>query len=378
MFRKKERFADMGKLKKSTNTLVDNAVAAQNRWLAGLHRRGKRLVGFLRTTDAKPTKKSKGKDMKSNKTCKVLRAYWFPILCALAVIIMALWVVLIPRCIGTSTPAADPIPEPTTRIVAEANVPTFDAVRIGKDGRIVIAGRFAPRKGVSIIVNKKIVATEQTNARGEFTYAPKKEFAPGNYTIRLISACGVRSENDVFVYIPESKDYSKALSLLMTDGGSKLLQAPVVRDGDLVVSKIDYLENGRIVVMGTASPRLRVTLSLDGEQIGMTRVSDHRNFGLGADVERLRPGAKYEITIRMHDTSGTTAAIINHEFVMPEMTPGDETFYTVRRDDSLWVISRNFLGRGALYTLIFDANKDKIKDANLIHPKQELKIPIRK
>jgi LysM repeat protein len=49
--------------------------------------------------------------------------------------------------------------------------------------------------------------------------------------------------------------------------------------------------------------------------------------------------------------------------------------YTVKRGDNLWNIARKYYGKGSLYTKIFQANKDKIKNANLIYPGQVLIIP---
>ena len=49
--------------------------------------------------------------------------------------------------------------------------------------------------------------------------------------------------------------------------------------------------------------------------------------------------------------------------------------YTVKKGDSLWSIAKKFYGNGAKYVMIRDANKDKIKNPNLIHAGQVLKIP---
>lgn len=49
--------------------------------------------------------------------------------------------------------------------------------------------------------------------------------------------------------------------------------------------------------------------------------------------------------------------------------------YTVVRGDCLWNIAKRFYGNGAQYTKIYNANKDKIKNPNLIYPGQVLTIP---
>ena len=51
------------------------------------------------------------------------------------------------------------------------------------------------------------------------------------------------------------------------------------------------------------------------------------------------------------------------------------TTYTVKSGDTLWALSSRFYGNGALYTRIFDANRDKIQNPNLIYVGQVLTIP---
>jgi nucleoid-associated protein YgaU len=261
------------------------------------------------------------------------------------------------------------------RVMSEKENPAFDIVRIQPDGNVVIAGRWAPNKTVSIMVNGKIVASEQTNADGEFVYAPKKALPAGNYTISLVGVdSAIKSSEKVFLYVSEH-GYENSISLLMTQKGSTLLQAPTtLHDGDLTVSKIDYLDNGRIVITGDAMPRLRVSLWLNNRYMGYAHVSDYRHFGLGADVGKLESGQEYDLSVRLHDGDGTEVATIEHHFTMPEMTGNDDTFYTVRRGDCLWIIARNFMRRGILFSII--ADKNHIENPDLIYPKQKLQIPV--
>ena len=162
----------------------------------------------------------------------------------------------------------------------------------------------------------------------------------------------------------------------MTRDGSHVMQSPaILKDGDLIVSKIDYLDTGRIVVTGDALPRLRVSLTLNDMFLGDARVSDYKHFGLGADVGKLVPGREYTLGVRLHDADGQTIATVNHTFVMPEMTGDNDTFYTVRRGDCLWIIARNFLRKGVLFSII--AERNSIENPDLIFPEQLLQIPMK-
>jgi len=55
----------------------------------------------------------------------------------------------------------------------------------------------------------------------------------------------------------------------------------------------------------------------------------------------------------------------------------DDKEHVVRRGESLWAISasRTGYGRGVLWPRIYEANRGKIRDPNLIFPGQELSIP---
>ena len=49
--------------------------------------------------------------------------------------------------------------------------------------------------------------------------------------------------------------------------------------------------------------------------------------------------------------------------------------YTVVKGDCLWNIAKKFYGDGSKWTKIYNANKSKIKNPNLIYPGQKLTIP---
>ena len=57
-----------------------------------------------------------------------------------------------------------------------------------------------------------------------------------------------------------------------------------------------------------------------------------------------------------------------------ENKPKQKT-YTVKKGDFLWNIAKKFYGNGAKYTKIYNENKSKIKNHNLIYPGQVLVIP---
>ena len=59
----------------------------------------------------------------------------------------------------------------------------------------------------------------------------------------------------------------------------------------------------------------------------------------------------------------------------PATTATSTRTYTVVRGDCLWNIAKKYYGNGSQYTKIYNANRDKIKNPNLIYPGQVLVIP---
>ena len=55
--------------------------------------------------------------------------------------------------------------------------------------------------------------------------------------------------------------------------------------------------------------------------------------------------------------------------------PKAEQIYTVADGDNLSKIAKKFYGDSKQWRRIFEANKDKIENPDLIYPGQELKIP---
>lgn len=49
--------------------------------------------------------------------------------------------------------------------------------------------------------------------------------------------------------------------------------------------------------------------------------------------------------------------------------------HTVKSGDTLWALAKSYYGNGASYSRIFEANRDKLSDANKIQIGQVLKIP---
>ena len=70
-----------------------------------------------------------------------------------------------------------------------------------------------------------------------------------------------------------------------------------------------------------------------------------------------------------------TASVSKPRQTTTSPEPKQETTYTVKSGDCLWNIAKKFYGDGSKYTKIYEANKDKIRNPNLIYVGQVLTIP---
>lgn len=75
------------------------------------------------------------------------------------------------------------------------------------------------------------------------------------------------------------------------------------------------------------------------------------------------------------DFSDVKGGASSTEETAKESAKAEEQSYTIEKGDTLWKISQRFLGDGAKWKLIHEANKDVIKNPDLIHPGQVIRIP---
>lgn len=50
-------------------------------------------------------------------------------------------------------------------------------------------------------------------------------------------------------------------------------------------------------------------------------------------------------------------------------------YYTIVSGDSLWKIAKKYYGNGSKYTVLFEENREVIKDPDKIYPGQKIRIP---
>ena len=82
-----------------------------------------------------------------------------------------------------------------------------------------------------------------------------------------------------------------------------------------------------------------------------------------------------ELRIDQMGSDGTVALRVAQAFATPGSAVTGRDGYLVQRGNNLWLIARQVYGEGVRYTAIFGANRDHIRDPNLIYPGQLFKLP---
>lgn len=103
------------------------------------------------------------------------------------------------------------------------------------------------------------------------------------------------------------------------------------------------------------------------------KLKQYRDYGTKTIIIKSADDTKKTTTVKANSAAAKTSATVKKE--RDAKTAPKTTTYTVKSGDTLWAIAKKYYGDGSKYTKIFEANKDKIKNPNLIYVGQVFKIP---
>ncbi|MGV6800820.1 MAG: LysM peptidoglycan-binding domain-containing protein [bacterium] len=261
------------------------------------------------------------------------------------------------------------------------SVPRFDLVRVDRTGTVVIAGNAEPKSTVTVYANGEEFAETSADRIGDWVINPDIAFDAGTtieLTLSMKTEEGfeVTSEETVVIYVPE-RPGEKPLILRTTPGGaSEVLQHPSDPDyalGPLALETIDYDEAGSVIFAGRSSAKANVQIFANGNFVAFAQADENGQWSMLATIE---PG-RYVLQVIQLDSDGRPAYVIEVPF---ERASFDDVMFKdgnviVQPGNSLWVISRRAYGKGAQYTIIYEANADQIRDPDLIFPGQIFEVP---
>jgi nucleoid-associated protein YgaU len=313
-------------------------------------------------------------------------------------------------------PAAAPEPETTAGAPAGAppEAPAFDVVRVEPGGSAVVAGTAAPGAEVTVYADATPLAHATADAEGNFVaiFEAPPAAAPQALTLGATSEGGpaVTSGEVVLLLPPAPPAPAVGPGLPPADAGGRASEAApaqpevaataIVRadrvevtpaepgpvaDRDVSLGSISYAEAGEVKLdgLGTAGSVLRAYVDDTLAREAKVRPDGRWSMDLG-DVA----GGVYTLRIDQLDAEGKVESRVETPFQRdypraPPPRPGTGTagptdvpgVVTVQPGHNLWTLARLHYGSGVLYTQIFTANRELIRDPDLIYPGQIFDMP---
>jgi nucleoid-associated protein YgaU len=272
-----------------------------------------------------------------------------------------------PEAPATEAPASDPAP------AADRIAPTLDVVRIEPDGAATIAGAAEAGARVSLRVDGAEVAFATSDGAGAYTslFTLAASDKPRVLTVVSKATDGVEVEGtDKIVLDPTTA----GAALTVTDAGVAVVDGADI--ANITIDTVTY-DGDLIRVGGRGAGGAVVRLYVDNVDAASAPILANGSFnvdlaGVAAGEHTLRADqldasgnvtSRYEMQITKAAPEALAAAAPAPEVV--EIASGT----------TLWAIAEATFGDGLMYIQVYEANKDKIKDPNLIYPGQVFTIP---
>ena len=190
---------------------------------------------------------------------------------------------------------------------------------------------------------------------------------------------------------PEVEDApTSAPSVLLADAdGIRVIQdsgdSPEVLS-NIVIDAISYDATGDVALTGRAPSDGFVRVYLDNQPVEVTPINDSGEWS--TDLRDIETGV-YTLRVDQVEADGTVVSRAETPFRREAreaiQTLADEgadagpdehiSLVTVQPGNTLWGISSNAYGEGMLFVRVFEANRDKIRDPDLIYPGQVFTVP---
>ncbi|WP_170544921.1 LysM peptidoglycan-binding domain-containing protein [Ruegeria arenilitoris] len=175
------------------------------------------------------------------------------------------------------------------------------------------------------------------------------------------------------------------------EDGVELVQAPTAQPKEpdqVALDTIGYSDAGDVELTGRVPDGSVVRLYLDNRLVDDLTPADDGKWR--SELDGIEPGV-YTLRVDEVGADGTVMSRLETPFKRepqevlraaeatdePELDPDTPPIrsVTVQEGDTLWAISRERFGDGVLYVRLFEANRDSIRDPDLIYPGQIFTIP---
>ena len=277
----------------------------------------------------------------------------------------------------------------------------LEVIRVRPDGSLVIAGKGLPNSKVEIISGSTIIATTTSDNIGEFVAVPEKQLKSGEYLLAFRQTTKdnkVTIANEaVAINVTGGLNDIPIVAIIDSEGkiGARVIQAPglkktkekVIKENkgnkenkdkpEVSILAFTYdIKVGQLILSGTAFGGVQINGGYSGKEISSTKI-------LNDEWSLTIPGklilGKQKVSVILLGKNGNVLSKNSLNISGKSIKNANgKTFVIVQKGDALWNIAYNRLGLGKRYMDIVKLNSDKIKNPDLIYPKQLFVIPFRK
>jgi len=264
--------------------------------------------------------------------------------------------------------------------------PSFDVVRVGPQGNVVLAGRAEPGATVSVSDGDTTLGQAQADQRGEWVLVPGTPLAPDgrelSLSARMAAGPEVKGGATVLLDVPVTATApGPVMALLVPQAGApRVLQGPPAvpqarGNARLALDAVDYDDHGAIRFAGAAPPNAPVRVYVDNVPAGDATADALGRWTLtpqntvAAGVHRLR--------VDQLTAAGKVLAQVELPFQRTAVPAAELASgrVVVQPGQNLWRLARRAYGTGMRYTVIYLANREQIRDPRLIYPGQAFAVP---
>ncbi len=221
----------------------------------------------------------------------------------------------------------EPAAAPADAAAKPATLVSIDAVDYDTAGNIVFSGKGDPGNTARIYVDNLMIGDAAVGDDGRWTFSGTADIVPGNHTLRVD---GLDAEGKVV----------------------NRVEVPFFREEQTKVADAAPAET-TVAQTDPAAPAETTVAQTDAAAPAEEQPASPPAAEAPAEVPEAAPA-----------TADTAAP-----------APPKQGRVVIQPGNNLWHISRVLYGSGAKYTMLYEANKDQIRDPDRIYPGQVFKTP---
>lgn len=257
---------------------------------------------------------------------------------------------------------------------------SIDAISYADTGAVVVAGRGLAGQFVRLYLDNALAATQPVDDAGQWR-VELADIDAGLYTMRAdeVDADGkVRSrvETPFKRETPARVAEAQALTEAASNATEEANETVVAAAEDVVEAEPETPVEEVVAAADT------VVKELPAEDAEAPEVdTEVAQATITEAKEDPAPVTAIETASEQVTPAANTAPVEAPEVAEPEtadpvVSPQPAVqIVTVQPGSSLWAIARDRYGEGTMYVRVFEANKDKIRDPDLIYPGQVFTVP---